>query len=398
MSKNQLFCPLPLISLSLEAGLQRRLCCHDTGQETENLSFFDPSKGVASTPLNKKIINEFSQGFIPKNCKYCFELEANGNQSPRKEYLQKFKMITPSTVTKKVYYLDITIDNKCNLKCRSCRPSYSKKLIEEFDKFNFPFNKELVNSIDLIEAKDYLKFLPLLAEESMLTITGGEPFFSTKTKTILDYLINNKQSHGVSLRIFTNLSILPDWFNEIQPLFKSIELIISLDGSKELAEYIRYPSKWKSILKNLESLTKKSISSLTIKIHFVLQAYNIAGIAELITELLPFENFFSIVPNITKLTHPTVLKVEVIPKEKLNKIIIFEIEKLQKLQSRLKENPFTEENHKGIKEIVKLLKNIHGSKNNLEFIQFLAHTQKIDNQRKQSFNDINQAILKMDKI
>ncbi|MFT6633482.1 MAG: MoaA/NifB/PqqE/SkfB family radical SAM enzyme [Bacteriovoracaceae bacterium] len=398
MSKNKIFCPLPIISLSLEAGLQRRLCCHDTSQETESLSLFDPSKGVGSSPLNKKVINEFSQGLIPKNCEYCFELEANGNQSPRKEYLQKFKTITPSTVTKKIHYLDITIDNECNLKCRSCRPSYSKKLTQEFEKFNFPYNKELINSIDLIEAKDYLKFLPLLAEESMLTITGGEPFFSNKTKAILDYLIKRKQSHGVSLRIFTNLSILPIWFSEVQPLFKSIELIISLDGSKELAEYIRYPSKWKSILKNLESLTEKPMPSLTIKIHFVLQAYNIVGIAELITELLPFENFFSIVPNITKLTHPTVLKVEVIPKEKLNKIIILEIEKLQILQSRLKENSFTKENHEGIMEIVKLLKNIHGSKNNLEFIQFLAHTQKIDKQRKQSFSNINQAILKLDKI
>ena len=398
MTKIQKFCPLPLISLSLEAGLQRRICCHDTSQELENLSLLDLSTGVGSTPLNQKINREFSNGLIPKNCEFCFDLEANGNHSPREEYLQKFPKITPNTITNEIHYLDITIDNKCNLKCRTCRPSYSQQLTDEFEKLNFPYNKELVKSINLIQAKDYLEFLPFLAKESMLTITGGEPFFSNKTKIILDYLIKNKQSHGVSLRIFTNLSILPNWFEGIQIHFKSTELIISLDGSNELAEYIRFPIKWKTILKNLESLTAMPQASLTIKVHFVLQAYNICGIADLIAELIPFENNFSIIPNITKLTHPTVLKVEVIPRDQLQNIINKEVEKLHLLRTRLSNNTFTPENDVGIRNIVKLLQTIKGSQNNLEFIQFLAHTQKIDKLRNQSFNQINLGILKTESI
>jgi MoaA/NifB/PqqE/SkfB family radical SAM enzyme len=398
MSNQKFFCPLPIISLSLEAGLQRRICCHDTTQEIEDLRDFIPEDGVQETNLNKKIIECYSKGLIPKNCEFCFNLEKHGNSSPRLEYLSKFPEVNLATKTDKIKYLDLTVDNKCNLKCRSCRPSYSNLLVKEFDELGIPYDKQQIGRIELIKSLDYIRLLPHLEKNAHITITGGEPFFSKNTKDLLFYLIESGQSLSISLRIFTNLTILPKWFEEIIDKYQFVELILSLDGSREIAEYIRHPSKWNIIIKNLETLSNLSRANLVVKIHFVLQVYNILSIANLINDLIPFQNSFPIVPEVTKLTHPSILRIEVLPKHKLKELVITEVKNLNNTKNLLISNKYKQQNIKAIDQIINLLESSKGSEDNYEFIQFLTHTKKIDSKRKQSLKNIIPYIAKTDQL
>lgn len=399
MSNKKFFCPIPLISLSIEAGLQRRLCCHDTTQETESLKLLDLNNGVATTPLNQKIIKSLKDNVVPTNCTFCFNLEEQGAFSPRQEYLETFDRINENTKTNQIHYLDLTIDNNCNLKCSSCRPAYSSQLINEFQELNIPFNQKLIEKIQNIKHTDYEEFLPHLAHNAMITLTGGEPLISKNTEVLLSFLENNFNVSQMKLRIFTNVTVLPEWFCSIIKSFQRVELILSLDASSKLAEYIRYPSSWIKITKNINkliNLKNHSNGKLSLSIHSVLGAYNINGISSLIKDLLIFQNEFPIIPRLTLLSHPSIISTSVLPHKTIESISSEQISKFEEIRIKLLPNIHSDQNRNNLDDIIAIYKNLSGSDSYLDYLKFIAHTKKIDNRRTIKLRDVVPSLLNLE--
>jgi len=56
--------------------------------------------------------------------------------------------------------------------------------------------------------------------------------------------------------VTTNGTINVDKFIEYAKDFKYVNIAVSIEGGKDVNTYIRYPSKWKSILQNFDKLSK----------------------------------------------------------------------------------------------------------------------------------------------
>tara|TARA_B100001063_G_scaffold242582_1_gene271491 strand:- start:974 stop:1795 length:822 start_codon:yes stop_codon:yes gene_type:complete len=95
------------------------------------------------------------------------------------------------------------------------------------------------------------KWIPYVKRVFM---TGGEP---TIIKRNLDYIKEIKdigRSKEVELIFTTNATNINQQFIEIGKHFKSVSFNVSIDAVGELARYIRYPSDWDTIEKNLRNI------------------------------------------------------------------------------------------------------------------------------------------------
>ena len=141
-SKKSRYCPLPWNHLSVLGSGRIRLCCHDD----QNIPYLKESgrSGFLRELRNPqdrldhldliKVQTEIERGEIPPRCHHCFDLEKDGLDSPRLEYLERFAR----DETNSLRYFDITLDNTCNLKCRMCTPKYSAGIAKDFEAIGIP--------------------------------------------------------------------------------------------------------------------------------------------------------------------------------------------------------------------------------------------------------------------
>lgn len=267
--ESKFICPIPWVSLSMGAKSTPRLCCH----QSQGIKFTADEKLLELTYLND-IREEMMRGEVPAQCRGCHELEKSKCSSPRLDYIERFGNDHQKV---RIKYLDVTFNNDCNLECMMCSPLYSYKL-------NKLYHKEL----NLHHAPSWQLDLNLLGLTSILpaleviTLTGGEPLVSKKSKDFIQELASSEFASQLTLRIFTNLTQINLEIMSMLKKFKKVELLLSIDSVGENYELIRYPASWEQVLKNINFLKKKKFPHLDIHLHSVLMASNWAYVGELI--------------------------------------------------------------------------------------------------------------------
>lgn len=378
-------CPLPFISLSLDAGHRVRICCHDTTAESL------PLKGNWDESLNqelhKNVRREMLEGDIPKNCQGCHKIEQLGGFSPRMDYVERFTL--PKNLENKFYenqYLDITMDSNCNLTCRMCHPKYSKGLESDFKSMNIPIDQEFLSDWDL-KMKNTDSFLEALSPQLLhlkrVVITGGEPFKSRNVEKLIGKLASLPQAKELNIRFFSNVTSRPNWLEPLLEKVGSIEIYMSLDSSRESANYVRYPSDWGNIIESIQSLCelKKRNHNLELRVHSVIQALTLPHIITLIEDLKKFRAFFPYIPSFTLLESPSVLSPSVLP-VKLKERLINDIASYIKDEGKLSNELTINANH-----LIALLKQIKNEDRSNDFMQFLLYNRKFDKLRGQDIFD-----------
>jgi hypothetical protein len=92
--------------------------------------------------------------------------------------------------------------------------------------------------------------------------------------------------------------------------FRTVQLNASIDAHGALNRYIRYPTGWASVEKNIDKFL--SMPNVQVQIHCTVQMYNILNLKELFdwiknkTELTPYLNI---------LNHPVCLNIQTLPTE-----------------------------------------------------------------------------------
>ena len=263
-----------------------------------------------------------TQGKQVADCGQCYRKERNGEFSFRQRANRDWSNETTQILTKyrdydKKYasanqiqkenmamskyiaddlpkYLDIRFGNLCNLKCRMCTGIYSKKFGEELEgiakndeKFRLlaPESAKVYNfdwyDNDKFweELKDFMPFVELLY------LTGGEPTLVQGNYEFLQQLIDKGYAKNIGLVFNTNVTNFQDKFLDIISQFADVTLNLSIDGVGGIQEYIRYPSKWKAIEKNMALLIHK-IKNNSAKFNLVftptISILNVASFHELI--------------------------------------------------------------------------------------------------------------------
>ncbi len=293
-------CPLPWISLSVGAKDAPRLCCHQNGlfPQSENLLKLDHAKAARELML---------AGKMPAECGHCTSLEDASCRSPRQDYLERFSFEEKSAPV--IKYLDLTVDNDCNLECVMCSPLYSRKLHSFYEKeLKITADKNWVTSLT---TEDIAGLIPTLEQ---VTLTGGEPFLSKKSVDIIRQLATSGRAHEIVLRVFTNLSHLPvDLLKDLNA-FKKLELILSIDSVEENYELMRFPAKWNNLLQNIEKIKQQKFHDLDLHQHTVLTATNWTKTGEIIRFFArTFPMSFNIIPIFVEIDTPGILHPRVLP-------------------------------------------------------------------------------------
>ncbi len=112
---------------------------------------------------------------------------------------------------------------------------------------------------------------------------GGEPLIIKEHSDFLRQCIKHNIAKNITLFYTTNLTVVKDELFDLWSEFKHIYLGVSIDGYNEVDDYIRYPSKWDKIEKNIEKVSGwKQELNMDLQIHSTFQALNVLNYDKLL--------------------------------------------------------------------------------------------------------------------
>lgn len=114
-----------------------------------------------------------------------------------------------------------------------------------------------------------------------LYFAGGEPLLIKEHKMFLEEIIKRGYANNITLRYNTNGLLINDAIIDIWKQFKKVKVGFSLDGMGKRNHYIRYPSEWQTIVKNLQILDTAP-DNIQTNIAFAVQILNIKHVPEFI--------------------------------------------------------------------------------------------------------------------
>lgn len=217
----------------------------------------------------------------PKACTVCYEKEDKGLTSSRLNYLKIYDDIDYDKEPDIVLTADVKFNNTCNLACRMCGP-FSSSLIASLLK-DMP-QEDRIHNVQIRKynhkEEEKLEYCKKLIENGLqeFKTTGGEPFYQKHFIKLLDWCIEKNYNKNLAIKITTNgLQVNQSVIDKLRS-FKKCTINISIDGYRQVYEYIRYPGKWIDLDTNLKELIKHTSATFQLNISTVLNIYNIFDI------------------------------------------------------------------------------------------------------------------------
>jgi pyruvate-formate lyase-activating enzyme len=341
MTESKTFCALPwLHRFTNEQGFHQ-LCCTGDGPLNQlrdaqgkplNISQGLTDEQVLNSPDLKAVRLGMLEGKWPGACERCRQSESAGAKSIRNHMNDRFRhhvdrvlenTAQDGTLTDpQVIYADIRLGNVCNLTCRMCGPGASRLWADHFNevqprRYFMPVEqlKDLrVNNWVKRQSVQWLIDQCLPSVES-LHFAGGEPLIIPEMVELLETCIQSGRASQIMLSYNTNITVLPEKVTRLWPHFKNVSVMCSVDAIGPLNDYIRRPSKWNEIDRNLHRLDEHYKEWNLRKAHFntTVQIYNVLHLADFFDYLgNNFENFDP-VPQFTPLYGPGYLSIVNLP-------------------------------------------------------------------------------------
>lgn len=327
---------------------------------------------------------------------------------------------------------DIRLGNLCNQKCRMCYPGESTSWYQEwFDTFQYrhviyegfkskklpkftgPGNTKLTIGLDSNDKADIIEHQVLDNEDTVnanvivtnttdpyawtdskvlfeklsekspnvnhIHMSGGEPLMIIQHYEFLQGYVDNGQAKDIVLNYNTNLSNIPQRALDLWQHFKLIEIRASVDAPGKINEYIRFPSNWEIVLRNLRLLTKvkkeKKIN-LSLEIITTVQLYNVFYLRELVDEFTQKHDDIEINHMVLHMLHnPPYFNITTLPSS-VKEIVTRKLEKIGQETGVWEEEIQGVINHMCRKDTTDALD------------QFFIETRLMDKYRNQSFEDV----------
>ena len=352
MIKNNAICPIPWNHISIQQNGDFRICCQHVyspyGKLTKdnvianinNVNIDEVRNYQEIKDLRAKMLN----GIRDPICKLCYQEEDSGLQNKRQKMLELYtdNFITDTdqngaidTTKFPLRYIDIRFGNLCNLKCRYCGPidsslwyeDYANMSIEQPVTMNFYGTKtyeiKKINNVWDIDSSDFKwyenekvwnQLKSMIPYIDRYYFTGGEPTINKTHFELLQMIIDMGHAKTTILEYNTNMWAIPDNLYKKWSHFKSIEIGCSIDGIKEMTNYLRPPSTWDRIEKNLDKLGNHNLSNITATISATISVFNIIHFIEL-TKWLIEKNYKNIrkIPTFHMLVYPDCMNIQVLP-------------------------------------------------------------------------------------
>ena len=180
-----------------------------------------------------------------KGCDRCYNAEENKIASSRIFY-NSYKDIPSKDLPT---MLDLDFSNFCNLKCIMCNPTRSSEWAKDEGKGVSTISKDIIDDLFSI-SKNVVQ----------ITIQGGEPSIMQEYEYYFELLEKADIAKNIDLQIITNVTNVNNRFYSLLESFKSVRLSVSIDAFGLANNYIRWPSKFNQIEKNLIKISQLKTS------------------------------------------------------------------------------------------------------------------------------------------
>jgi sulfatase maturation enzyme AslB (radical SAM superfamily) len=284
-----------------------------------------PSEVINSEEM-QSVRRSLQQGVFPPGCFDCALKESRGLKSYRQQVTEhrwddEDKINYNSVVVDRILDLELKFSRTCNFLCRHCysesnnmfeligkkHPDIHDKLLAQgFDQFGIADSPIIEVSEEVIT--DLVK--NIIPNCKHIGFSGGEPLYHLQHYQFLEKLINSPYVDTKSISLFynTNLSMIQFKDYDLQNLwdkFKSIYIVVSLDGTGDLFNYFRERGDYDTVINNIESLAAKSTNIIHFTFVCTSTAYHAFYADVIFRDLTALAERIQRVYNIECLTKPT---------------------------------------------------------------------------------------------
>jgi MoaA/NifB/PqqE/SkfB family radical SAM enzyme len=340
------------------------------------------------------------KGSPVKECSKCYQTEAEGGTSLRQimnlhagcrddgtgendSFKRALNVVTQNSGNAAPpSALHLWLGNLCNLKCRMCSPAFSSRVASD------PVQSKWLGEVGTVDTpsripqhaywsqSEQVVFEEVFSHPELLRwvhFTGGEPLLHRSFLTIVQKLVDSGDASHIGIYLNSNGTVYTRQVSSLLKQFSSIELAVSLDGMGKLQEYIRPPSKWDTVCRNLFAFHHDGVP---VSIRPTVQAYNVFDLLELArwceTEGLPF-----FLDNV--LTAPRFRSFDMLPKPVVDEAV--------QCWTQYLSAECTDANRWHVETVIVALQRPRPEANTLASLQqqFLAFTKDMDRSAGQSF-------------
>lgn len=423
---NKSMCAIPFVSTMINTDTTVRYCCMVKGRAnivskesgdayTCRDNFIEDAWNSESIrDIRRKMINAES---IP-GCAVCYQQEDDSKMSNRQHSLREWSQRLGTEELKQIIesageadgfvesapvYLDLRLGNLCNLKCRMCNPWNSSQIVKEhtdlvnrrsdyadvwqktFGKFPEKVMEDQPWFDHNILWDQVISLIPTLKKVYM---TGGEPTLIKNNFKFMEECIRQGRQ-DITLFFNTNCTNINPKFFDLISQFDAVNINASVDGVGVVTEYIRAPSNWLHVSKNIEKFAQMPNVHLGITPTF--QVYNTFDVVNILTWVDDLRKKYSKDVFIDFLInhHPVHLSALILPDD-LRKEAVELIEEYN--EANPVQNEMTKNSLQGI---VGFLKNPRLENWEIMVSRFRIYTNALDEERKQSITVLDPRLAKL---
>jgi MoaA/NifB/PqqE/SkfB family radical SAM enzyme len=350
MSKT--FCSYPWEHIYVHTSGHQRLCCTSDENITKDDGYYlynlqqDGLTDSWNSEYMKNIRKSMIEGKKLKTCYKCWDAIDQGLQALRRNNNQDYhiKNTNPDgSINYPSKDVQLHFGNVCNLNCKMCSQMYSHSIGKELLKMGDEdpdflkwVKKEsgVLNNWtgELDVVYDWYKnekvkksiFEHVSQHVTDFNVIGGEPTIIKEFFELLEYCYDQNTLKDKTIGLCTNVTNVNPRLTKWLPEMKFVTIFPSVDGVNDRQAYIRYPSDWKTVVKNLnfykDIFTKSGNGSIVFQP--AIQALNIDMLDEMIDFFLSFRdhNYKCYISFISYVQYPLICNYHFLPSDYKNKV------------------------------------------------------------------------------
>jgi len=317
---NETWCSLAWNHHFIGPGGNCKPCCRFKWQEVPD------NHNLSRSSINDIFHDEFMHklrgymrdGVRVPGCSKCYEEQDAGKRASLREIYNRLDLLPPVDITNpEILFLESAFSNICNLQCVMCMPYFSTAWSSQ----------DLTGIEDLVKQHGRLnididKIKSIIPNLLHMKFTGGEPLMTKEYKELLLERAKHPGIESVFLNYSTNLMHFPT--NDILDIWKRVnfvEIATSFDGVGDVIEYVRFPSKWDTVSKNIiKYMMLSNFMDVRVGMRSTIMPYNVIDLPNMMEWWVQAFNTYSKIPfsesswvNPTHVAQPLFLSLRILP-------------------------------------------------------------------------------------